>query len=215
MQPLQMLRKILKGMIRYKATSSYERMKNDDEKPDTTEIKVFCPPEGYWLLQIKKMMQKQHWPSLILPNHILNKEKKKSLGKETFSNHACCISWKGKHKGYSTTSIQAQSYLLSMVAGCCVLLAIGRQSLFSYSTRAWKNEELVMIVENRILLKVAANLSITSSRTVKWFCHSFKQFSSDITLTAVEIKPGKINPEILRYPPVIPGRIFPTTMKLS
>lgn len=192
--------KDFEGMIRYKATSSYERMKNDDEKPDTTEIKVFFAPGR--LLTIADKEDDAETTLTILDSaksYILNKEKKSYREKKLFQIMPAVFPEKENIQGYSTTSIQAQSYLLSALPGA-VYYWLADSLYFHIPPGLEKNEELVMIVENRILLKVVANLSITSSRTVNDSVIHSNEFSSDITLTAVEIKPGKINPEIFAIP---------------
>lgn len=201
--------KDFEGMIRYKATSSYDRMKNDNEKPDTSEIIVF-----FTRGRLKTIVDKSEGgeTKLIIldsaKSYILNKEEKTYQEKNLIKRKQTMFPDKENILGYTATEESSHSSILLSMPGE-VHLWFADSLFFHIPPELERNEELAMIAQNRILLKAVADLSFTSNSMRDDTVLSTHEFSSDITLTAVEIKPGGINPADFEIPAGYSKQIWP------
>lgn len=206
--------KDFEGMIRYRSITVF---RDDDEvnKPDTADIIVLFAPSKLSITFNRK--EESNTNILLLDSaksYTLDKEDKTYRVKRLRKMVTDPAPIKETILGYPVSPVLATSPILLAAPGD--VRAWFADSLFFHIPPGMeRNDELLMVANNRILLKATIN-GIDGSREMEEdSVYDGVQFSTRILITAVEIRPGGIHPSDFEIPPGYTKQVRPAIREFT
>ncbi len=191
------------GYIRYKASPPESPILHEKED-DPVEIKIFFTV-GKLLIRTNKNGEENEEHILVLIDsakvYRIDRREKNYRVKKLSGNQQLLKAEKEIIAGYTATPFQINNGNMSQLAGANATLWYADNLFFYVPEKYEGNEEMMMVKNNRILLKALIKMDDYSSRYETDGEETERTGEENVvTLTAIEVVPGKIDPSLFMIP---------------
>ncbi len=190
--------KDFEGVIRYKLISPEGK---GEDRSDTFEIKIHFAP-GRLLLKTTKEREKEDILVILdsAKTYELNKTEKTYRAKRLTTSSPFAPAGKEMVEGYTTTPLQISGINWIQAMGRGSTLWFADSLFFHIPANLEGNEELMMIDNNRILLKATIRMDDFMSPYTDENEMESGRIQYEIKMTAIEVIPGTQPPSLFMIP---------------